>query len=152
MKNFIYKREEVHNIQEAFEYSRLSQILKMTKNITKTPVYGIGFALPSNHKQLGSNIVRDPILNLPVSSPTEKGFLPFAIIEETGIVGSFFFIFIMYFILHKVLNTHNSSVTLVCLSAILSNIGEMYFFSFGGMGLIMWLLIGQTFSPSKQHK
>lgn len=143
IQSFVMKRGEA-NLTEAFETSRLDQILRVSQNISKYKWEGIGFGLPSNVKAVEGRIKRDPIFGLPVSVPTEKGFLPVAIVEEIGITGTIFFMLFFISLLKKIGQMDLPVIALI-LSAIFANIGESFFFSFGGMGLYMWLLTGMIF-------
>lgn len=144
IKDFIYKRGSVDSLWEAFEVSRMHQVLRMLDNIVQNPVSGIGFGLPSFSGSLDRIIVRDPVWGLPISAPTEKGFLPIAVIEETGLIGFFMLTVFIFYILVLILrrNRYKPSVVWMSFTALSVNIGEMIFFSFGGLGLMMWLLLG----------
>ncbi len=80
------------------------------------------------------------------TAPTEKGFLPTALLEEVGIPGAMcFVVFLVTYFWHywKIRNIAALSM-MVCL--LLLNFGEMMFFAFGGIGLYCWAFIGAGIS------
>jgi len=149
---FVLKREETKNVKESFETSRLGQILKVTKNISDSPYTGIGFGMPSFKKSLKKKLVKDPFFHIPISAATEKGFLPLAIVEETGIVGTIFFLLFLITFLGRIYKNAPVSIFLFSLVSFTNNFGEMMFFSFGGIGLMMWLLMGIGLIKEKKEE
>ena len=138
VRGFILKNEEKSgNLERSFDNSRGFLILMQLKNIREHPMTGIGFGLPSQRREL--RVVRDPVFNLAVSAPTEKGIFFISIVEEIGILGTIFFVFLIYYLL--VVSTANSVVSIkwMALTAFFTNIGEATLFSLGGMGLFVWL-------------
>ncbi|MDE3051447.1 MAG: hypothetical protein KGJ48_16300, partial [Nitrospirota bacterium] len=79
---------------------------------------------------------------LPLSAPTEKGFLPTAILEETGILGTLCLILLLGSLIWQVSRKSDIATTWIFFTSILVNVGEMVFFSFGGLGLYIWLIMG----------
>ena len=76
------------------------------------------------------------------TAPTEKGFLPSALLEEVGVFGGLcFVIFLIAFFSHywKARNIIALGM-MICL--LLLNLGEMMFFAMGGMGLYCWSMVG----------
>ena len=121
----------------AFErmlFSRKGQISTMVENISQHPWTGIGFGI-STSDQFGSKVTL-------FSAPTEKGFLPLAVVEETGVVGSLFFL-VFIVVIYRYLLQQKNGPGIAMLSTLLgANMGEMMFFSFGGRGLLMWIFVG----------
>ena len=113
--------------------TRQAQIDSMIHTFKQTPITGISF---------GTSL--DPIFAANatyLTAPTEKGFLPLAVLEETGIIGAFFFA-IFLFCMVRYLIAERSLPALGVFAAFLgANMGEMMFFSFGGQGGFMWLIV-----------
>ena len=114
--------------------SRMPLIESSWRVFVQRPWTGIGF---------GTSV--DPLFvaNATLfSAPTEKGFLPTALLEEVGIIGALpFAVFLIAFFVHywKIRNIIALGM-MACL--LLLNLGEMMFFALGGMGLYSWSLIG----------
>ena len=77
---------------------------------------------------------------IPLSAPVEQGFLPLATIAQIGIVGS---LFVFTFLLSVFrLARGDSGETSALFAAVLGvNLGEMIFYSVGGLGILMWALL-----------
>lgn len=139
-RKFILKDEKDKTATESFEGSRGKGIIGQWNVFIHYPLYGIGFGV----SLLKSFVpVYEPVTGLPLSAPTEKGFLPITLLEETGIIGTIFFIpFLFVLIKHVLPETNDIALPWVFFSCLFLNIGEMVFFSVGGIGLYPWLLIG----------
>ena len=63
----------------------------MLEDFRSSPIYGIGF-------QVSRDMRNNPGAYTLFSAPVEKGFLPLAILSETGFIGAtIFFAFMIYF-------------------------------------------------------
>lgn len=114
--------------------SRIHLIEVSWHNFMQKPLTGIGFGTMWNARWAAEASI--------LAAPTEKGFLPTALLEEVGILGGFFFVlFLIAFFYHywKLRNIIALSM-MTCL--LLLNFGEMMFFSLGGVGLYGWSMIG----------
>jgi len=114
--------------------SRMPLIESSWRIFLQQPFTGIGFGT-----SLDPQFVANATL---FSAPTEKGFLPTALLEEVGIIGALSFaVFLIAFFVHywKIRNIIALGM-MACL--LLLNLGEMMFFALGGMGLYSWSLIG----------
>jgi hypothetical protein len=80
------------------------------------------------------------------SAPTEKGFLPTALLEEVGIVGTFFFVVFLISFFMKYWKARNIIALAMMVCFLLLNFGEMMFFALGGMGLYCWSMVGAGIS------
>lgn len=127
------------NITESVELSRGTQIELQLENISNNTLLGIGFGLPSTSNNF--EIVRAPYIDIPISAPVEKGFLFLSVIEEAGFIGGFFFYLFLFSLLQKIIS-NRIDITLLGLTALLTNIGEASLFSSGGIGVLIWMLIG----------
>jgi len=146
---FIRKGDSQATVAESFQSSRGRGIEGQWVTFNANPLYGIGFGVSLDPS---FNPVLEPLTVLPLSAPVEKGFLPTAILEETGIFGTtFFVIFLVSFIRH-VFSKTELLLPWVFLASLLVNTGEMIFFSAGGFGLYIWLLMGWATSPRWESK
>jgi hypothetical protein len=106
------------------------------KRFLDNPVFGIGF---------GTDLSYDFQSRATwYTAPTEKSFMPTAILEEAGLVG---FCFIYAFIATLLLflyRTRNIPGLLALIVMLILNFGEMMFFSFGGLGTLVWVYLCGT--------
>lgn len=150
-RDFALKNERHSgNLERSFENSRGLLILMQLKNIQNHPVTGIGFGLPSREKDL--KVARDPVFNLPLSAPIEKGVFFISIVEEIGLIGTLFFLFLISSILISSLRSGLIEVQWMASAAFFTNIGEATLFSLGGMGLFVWLCITTGASLRNEKK
>ena len=101
---------------------------------------GIGFGIESEPKQL--MVTTTGALGLPTSASVEKGFLPSAVLEETGIIGAILVIVLFGALIRPLLRQMNPEIFAVAISCLLVNVGEMVFFSIGGPGIYFWVQVG----------
>ena len=139
--DFIQKRTENAAVEEAFQESRGFLIEASMANFRDYPILGIGFGVPSNY-QTARFGTTETIMGMPVSATVEKGFLPSAILEETGLIGALFTIVFLGMLIGKQIRKGDLFVLWLILSSLLINIGEAVFFSLGGTGLMVWLMLG----------
>ena len=129
---------EARNLLDAYKESRSRLFDAMVTNIIEHPFSGIGFGIASD--SLSMNIKRDPILNLPISGPVEKGVTPVMVLEEVGIPGFILFLLWALFMMYRALA--NGASALIILSTIfLLNMAEATLFSLGGAGLLNLILL-----------
>tara|TARA_B100000035_G_scaffold313188_1_gene326346 strand:+ start:16218 stop:17606 length:1389 start_codon:yes stop_codon:yes gene_type:complete len=143
IKYFITKsgKVEVDNIFEAYQLSRGPLYEPMFNNIKENIFTGLGFGIASDPQIM--RIKYDPIFNLPISAPVEKGLVPLMVFEETGIIG---FAIFSYWILTLIIRAKNNGITsmLLVICIILLNMSEGTLFSPGGMGMLNLILITST--------
>ena len=87
-----------------------------------------------------------------LSAPTEKGFLPTAILEETGIVGASFFLLFLILTFRRFYQDENIIAIAVLGGFLIQNLGEMMFFSLGGAGLYCWSIVGAGIAIGYRHQ
>lgn len=142
VNDFLIKRGQ-DSFEQSFEESRGFLIEQSMNNFYENPYMGIGFGLSSEPSTM--NISRDPLFGLPIGATAEKGFLPSAILEETGIIGAILFIIVLASVFRSILSKEEIFAPLfIVIGAILLNVGEATLLSIGGNGLLLWLLIGYT--------
>ena len=134
---FMSKRVEDGSIFSAYQNSRGELIQSSLDNFAVHPIFGIGFGIPSNYDT--ADISYDPIFNIPIGTPLEKGMILSATIEENGIIGTFFIIILLFSFITT--SSKNKLVYLFFLGFFASNFGEYTMFSLGGMGLLGWLIV-----------
>ncbi|MEZ4701056.1 MAG: O-antigen ligase family protein [Rhodothermales bacterium] len=142
---FFLKSDESSIYEEAESFHvRASMVQQQWENFLAHPVSGIGFGIPSTTDAWVR--VQTGFLGIPTSFTTEKGFLPSAVLEETGLIGAILVLAFGFSLLRHLFRNNDYAVTAVMLSCLLVNIGEMAFFSFGAYGLYFWLLIAFSYS------
>jgi len=134
---FISKRVENGDIISAYQNSRGELIQSSLDNFAIHPIFGIGFGIPSNYDT--ADIFYDPIFNIPIGIPLEKGMILSATIEENGTIGTFFVVVLLCSLV--LTSNRNKLIYLFFLGFFASNFGEYTMFSLGGMGLLGWLIV-----------
>lgn len=140
MMLFIIKEGRTTDLEEGFLLSRGFLIERSMENFGKRPLTGMGFGTPSDLELLFTNTL--------TSVPTEKGFLPSAILEETGVIGTLCFVLFFAALSAPIVNYAPLQFVLMYFAAVFVNFGEMIFFSFGGIGLYTWLMIGAALTSA----
>lgn len=137
---FILKRTPQSGIMESFGESRGQLIQKSLSNFFQNPLTGIGLGINSDFNYLNTQV--SAAFDIPYSAPTEKGFMPTAILEELGILGGGLTIGYLTIISSNGLVENSINGPWLFFAALCVNLGEFIFFSLGGIGLFHWLLIG----------
>ena len=122
--------------------SRIPLIEVSMANFKQSPFTGIGFGT-----MLDAGWAANANL---FTAPTEKGFLPTAVLEETGILGAACFVLFILIFLRKYWKKRNIVAIGLMVCFLLLNFGEMMFFSLGGMGLYCWSILGAGISLGDQ--
>jgi len=131
----------------AYDASRGNLIDNMWENVLQAPFTGIGFGIASNLNEM--IVERDPLLGLPVSAAIEKGVMPLAVLEELGVFGMLVVFTWMFFILRRCARAGVVEFS-VTLTLILLNLGEYIFFSVGGMGMLLLILLTDAATSENQ--
>lgn len=142
LKNFFLKRTIEFSLAESFLESRGRLITSSLSGFKEFPLTGIGMGVGIDSES-AQNIV-----GIPTSSPVEKGFMPTALLEEFGILGTLTTVIFLIIILKSI----SPPVELLFWSTLLINFGEYIFFSMGGLGLIHWILILYCINDSMELK
>jgi hypothetical protein len=147
--DFIQKGKHGMKVEESFEHSRGGGIAGQWGNFKKHPLVGIGFgvSLDKSFKP-----VFDEVTGLPLSASMEKGFLPSAVLEETGAIGTMLFLLFLFALFRHVFSETHFMLPWMFLTSLFVNVGEMIFFSAGGFGLYIWLLMGWATCPRWEKK
>jgi hypothetical protein len=140
---FVQKGNGGATAADLLENSRGELISRSMENFRSAPLWGVGFGTPSDIEQLDRR--SETLFGIPIRASAEKGFMPSAVLEETGLFGA---VFVIMFIITLVVPIHRSrNFTLVWLvwTALLTNVGEAVLFSLGGFGLFMWVVVGYCY-------
>lgn len=150
LNNFLIKSRYLENVNFINMYldSRSILINPMLENIKDYFMFGIGFGLDSDLSN--QNIKYDPLFNLPISLPVEKGVMPLMILEGIGIFGLIIFLF-WFFLLFKRIGKSDFVAKLLILNILLLNMVEATFFSMGGSGLFHLLVIFSLFKKTNDY-
>jgi O-Antigen ligase len=138
-QDFLLKsgRGNISDLTESIQASRGSLFEAMIENIRKHPMTGIGFGIASDPSQM--EVGRDPIFNLPVGAPIEKGIMPVAVVEEVGIPGALLVAAWFVLLLRRAARGGIAALA-VASTVVFLNLGEANFFSPGGMGMLLLIL------------
>jgi hypothetical protein len=132
------------------ESSRGGQVFDTLGLAEKHPVFGAGFGVDED-SGLRSEDSGSKLYGIPLTAPSEQGFLPIASVAQLGIVGS---LFVLAFLLTSfgLARQTSGEISALFVAALGINIGEMVFYSIGGLGCLMWiLLILFSFSSGSFH-
>ena len=140
-------RADVTSIAEAYALSRGPKIEDMWVNIQDKPFLGIGFGIASKPEQM--QVVRDPLLGLPIGASIEKGVLPLAVLEELGVLGFLLVALGLWNLIRRAARRGGFTSLTVFFVALLINMGESVLFSPGGMGLLVLIMIGWASSHNR---
>ena len=131
-------------LAQSVEASRGAQIQKSIDNLSARPSIRVGFGMSSVDGV--DTTARDPIFGLPISAPIEPGFLPIAVPAQVGLLGSAPLIWLLSVLTGMVVSRAPLPAVVLFGGALSVNLGEMVFFSPGGLGVQMWIWIGVTCS------
>ena len=135
---FLLKDDGV-TVTESLVESRSEPIERSMANFWESPLTGIGFGVPSD---LGAFRAEVGAFGLPVSASTEKGFMPSAVLEETGIVGAGLILVLLFVLIQPVVRYGSIPLFWMLMTCLMVNVGEMFFFALGASGLYLWLIMG----------
>ena len=138
VSGFVLKRGG-QDIGTAFAASRGNGMLSQLTNFASSPLVGHGFGVYANG-YFPSGVVT--VAGIPVSAPVEKGVVPTAVLEETGLLGFSSFAYLVFSLTRTVWRRAPRTIVAILFSCLFVNLGEAVLLSPGGMGLFVWLLIG----------
>lgn len=138
LSTYLFKRSDATSLIAAADASRGALIQKMFVNIQENPLTGIGFGIASEPAYM--EVERDPVLGLPLSALVEKGVMPVAVVEELGVFGAVAVLGWFLVVLRRGARSGVSQFA-VLITLVLVNFGESMFFSVGGMGMLLLILL-----------
>jgi len=126
-------KESVTLTFEGATASRQGSIEYSLANFRQSPIYGIGFQVATtDHFKENATLFYAPV---------EKGFLPTALLEEVGVVGTLFFVIFVGAFLYQLVRERNIPGTTMFLTLLFTNLGEASFFALAGHGAFGWMLV-----------
>lgn len=150
VQQFIAKTGRSTTAVEAAWESRGHLVEAMQANIREHPLTGIGLGVASSPESF-SSMVRDPIFGLAIMATVEKGVLPVAMVEEMG--WPLALLYAPWFLALLLMAVRaGPRYAGVCAAALVNNISEAVFFSPGGTGLIVEILVtmAATAAPARE--
>lgn len=113
--------------------TRQPLIDKQLADFSDHPLLGIGFGVssPVNFREL--------VTQFRWSAPTEKGFLPTAVLQETGLIGFVLFAVLLATMIRLLAASADPRLIGAATCGLASNIGEATLYSLGGIGILTWL-------------
>lgn len=114
--------------------SRSGLIDLSMRNFRESPIFGIGFQVAKTEQFARTATI--------FTAPAEKGFLPTAVLEEGGVLGSLFFVIWIATLFGTFLVQRNMPALLVFTAFFSSSITEVTLLSPGGAGSFGWLMVG----------
>lgn len=149
LSNYLFKRSDTTSLIAAADASRGALIEKMLLNIQQNPWTGIGFGIASEPAYM--EVERDPVLGLPISAVVEKGVMPMAVVEELGVIGAIA-IFMWFLEVLRRGARCGASQFAVLITVLFVNLGESMFFSVGGMGMLLLILLTGAVTSNKKSQ
>lgn len=149
LESFLMKDNDPGSVTQILEASRGSRISSSMGNFYENPIMGIGFGVPSDPVRFQNQLVRGPY-GIPLSASVEKGFMPSAVLEETGVIGATLLIVFLIYLFAPVIQQPDPTLFWVMTVCLLINFGEMVFFSMGGMGFFFWIVMAFCHAASLQ--
>jgi len=143
---FLQKRTEGAELSEVVYESRGFLIAASMQNFYDFPVFGIGFGVPTDYESGFRNM--STFMGIPTGASIEKGFMPSAVLEETGLIGATLTIILIATLIITVNRKHQFHVLWLLMTTLLLNVGEAVLFSFGGLGLFAWLMFGFSYNQA----
>ena len=122
---------------QALEASRGDLMSTSMSNFWEKPLTGIGFGAPSDPVEFAQGLERVPYWII-LGALLEKGFMPTVVLEETGLIGALLTITLLIFLFMPAVQHPDPTLFWVMATCLLLNLGEMVFFSIGGMGFFLW--------------
>lgn len=119
--------------------SRQSLSQASWENFLIHPWFGIGLGVPSNLMLPASSVQLGAFA---VSVPVEKGFLLTALLEEIGLFGFILFILLTLAQVRTILKSPQIAILCLSLAALLISTTEFFYFSAGGIGVLVHIGIG----------
>jgi len=140
LQGFLAKGGQSASLTQALEESRGGLMDQSMANFWEKPLTGIGFGAPSDPVRFAQQLERGPY-GIPLSASVEKGFMPTAVLEETGVIGALLTIALLIFLFMPTVQHPDPTLFWMMGAALFINFGEMVFFSVGGMGFFLWFVM-----------
>jgi hypothetical protein len=138
VETFLLKRSGETSLGQAFYASRGAAVVGQWHNFLERPVTGNGFGVYAGPAD-STDVVE--FAGIPISAPVEKGFLPTAVLEETGLLGGVLFLLMIVQLLRLAWRSGDPRGFAVVVASIATNAGEASMLSPGAPGLLLWCFI-----------
>jgi hypothetical protein len=147
--DFLMKRSGARDVGHAFAASRGDGIASQWQHFLNKPLTGNGFGVyPDGHFPAGVAMWGD----IPISAPVEKGFVPTAILEETGALGGLTFFLLVFMLGLWTWKSGDPRMMALFGACIGVNVGEAVILAPGGIGLLVWILIGLASAGARSRR
>lgn len=113
--------------------TRAGVVEQSMENFRRSPVFGIGFQVSTTEY-----FIQNASL---FYAPIEKGFLPSALLEEVGVVGTSFFVIFVITMAVQLVRERNIPGVAMFATLLASNLGEASLFALAGHGAYGWILL-----------
>jgi len=134
------------SVLQGLKDSRGELMLGSLKNFLDEPYLGIGFQV-SNGRYGTQPMDIQYSGGLPLSAPIEKGVFYSGMFEEVGIIGGFLFLSFVAYLAQGFLGLRKS----IIIYWALVNMGEAIFFSTGGVGVLLWIMLAYNAPFARRH-
>lgn len=132
--SFINKGSDTALDTQQIISSRKQLVEYSWQNFNENPLFGIGFGVAK------TEMFRS--LATLFTAPAEKGFLPTAILEEGGLLGTGAFLIFLLMFVGDLLRDRNIAGLITFITFLITNIGEVTIFAPGGGGAFGWTMVG----------
>lgn len=149
VQGFLLKRSGADDVASALQASRGTGAAGQWSNFLESPVAGHGFGVYPDGS-FPSGITR--VWGIPISAPVEKGFVPTALLEETGLLGTTAFAVLAAVLWRRMAASRDPLRVAVFVGALGVNVGEAVILSPGGIGLHVWLLLALAATPAVEPR
>jgi O-antigen ligase len=141
--DFTFKDTEKgqRNVYGAYYASRGGGVESQWRNFLVRPWTGNGFGVYPDGK-FPSGVYE--FAGIPISAPIEKGFLPSAILEEGGLIGAASLALLIVWLGRSAWRARDLRWRALYVACLAVNVGECVLLAPGGIGLIIWLLMGAS--------
>ena len=147
LQSFVVKDQDSQTAAELFEDARGDRTSLSMENFASSPFVGVGFGTPSN-LQPYSEKRAEQVAGITVSASAEKGFMPTAVLEETGLLGALLISALLLALLLPIHRLAPFEAIWMAWAILFVNAGAAILFSFGGLGFFVWMMLGFCYNQS----
>jgi O-antigen ligase len=137
IEQFVVKdlSDETLSLVETFAEGRGLLVAESWSRFAESPLLGRGFGVPASPETVAT------VGGIPASATVESGFFVSGILEQTGLLGLLAFFALLGVVLRPVARGRSLAAIALAATAVATNLGEATLFSFGGVGLMIWLVL-----------
>ena len=147
LESFVRKNQDSQTAEELFLDARGDRASLSMENFADSPFVGVGFGTPSDYQDytVKSN---HQVGGITIKASSEKGFMPTAVLEETGLIGAVLVLGILLALLGPIHRLAPFEAIWMAWAILLVNAGAAVLFSFGGLGFFVWMMLGYCYNQS----